>query len=284
MATSGHRIEAVSGLMTEAGAIYGAGFASVYSTSRYTTFSAKLAEVALSLLERHGAPGRNLLDLACGVGAGSTVFAEAGFEVIGVDGSEEMIRRAAQYARTHGVSVGFECQDMRKFRLARPVDAVCCMFDALNYLLSEDELARTFACVARALRPGGLFVFDMNTPHGLATRWGTRDILSTSRPDVVEINQHRYNPDNKTNSTITTIFVRAVEAAGIGSPDLFRRYVEVHRERGYLTEELVNLMLQAGLTPLSIEGVADMTRGIKSGLEPVADDTGRLMVAARRAG
>ena len=278
MTTSELGVGAAVGFMTDSGAIYGPGFGSVYSTSRYTAFSEKLARLAVSLIERHGAPGRRLLDLACGVGAGTRTFAISGFDVSGVDASEEMVRRAGEQAVASGSSVRFECQDMRCLRLREPLDVVTCMFDALNYLIEEEDLARTFRAIASHLRPGGLFVFDMNTPHGLATRWGTRDVLSTSRPDIVEINQHRYDAATRTNSTITTIFLRACD----GSTDLYRRYVEVHRERGYDVEFLVELLRAAGMTTLSIDGVADMTHGLRSGLVPVADDAGRVIIAARR--
>lgn len=260
--------------------IYGEGFAAVYTTSRYTSFSRRLAKLALACIERHGAPGRALLDLACGAGVGSALLAEAGYDVTGVDASEVMLGAAAGLARDRGLTLRLHRQDLRAFALPGAVDVVTCLFDALNYLLSEDELAECFAAVARALCAGGLFVFDMNTPHGLATRWGTKDAVSTARADLFEVNQNRYDADTHINTTTTTVFVHDSKA-GDGEAR-FRRYTEVHRERGYTLETVLALLARAGLAPLSVEQLADGFQGLTQGLSPVTDEAGRVVICARR--
>lgn len=257
--------------------LYGEGFAAVYTTSRYAVFSQRLAKLALALLKEHGASGQELLDLACGAGAGTVLFAKAGYHVSAIDGSAVMIRYAKERAQAQGITLALcEQQDMRTFRLPHQVDVTTCLFDALNYLLEDDELAQVFASVARVLRPGGLFIFDMNTPHGLATRWGTKDVVATARPTVFEVNQNRYDADSRINTTTTTVFVRE------DSGNLFRRYVEVHRERGYPTHRIVELLAQAGLEVASLHALADMYQGLAGGLGPLTDDAGRVVVAARR--
>src|SRR5579859_7641181 len=256
--------------------VYGEGFAAVYSSDRYALFSQRLAKLALSLIGRHGAPGRELLDLACGAGAGTVVFAKAGYAVTGIDRSTTMIDRSEQRARAAGLEVRLSEQDMQSFFLAYQVDVVTCLFDALNYLLQEEELARVFARVAAVVRPGGLFVFDMNTLHGLATRWGTRDLVSTARPDLVEVNQYRFHEESGMNTVTTTIFVRQAEN------DLFRRYTEVHRERGYPSEKIAALLQQAGLDIVSLHGLNDKFQGLIGGLRPLDDQAGRMIIVARR--
>ncbi len=256
--------------------IYGEGFAAVYTTSRYAVFSQRMARLALSLIAEHGAPGKDLLDLACGAGGGTVLFAKAGYAVSGIDGSAVMIRCAEEKARAQGTALRLTQQDMRAFTLPYQVDVVTCLFDALNYLLQADELVQVFAGVARVLRPGGLFVFDMNTPHGLSTRWGTKDVVSTARADLFEVNQNRYDAATCINTTTTTVFVRADGA------DLFRRYVEVHRERGYPVEMLIELLRQTGLEMVALHGLSDASQGMIGALTAWAEDAGRVVIAARR--
>jgi SAM-dependent methyltransferase len=256
--------------------VYGEGFSAVYTTSRYTLFSQRLAKLALAVIRELGAPGNRLLDLACGAGAGSVVLAEAGFEVMGVDRSSVMLRYAEDLAQARGISLELHYGDMRSFSVDQQVDIVTCLFDALNYLLSEDDLAESFRRVAAALRPGGLFVFDMNTIHGLTTRWGTKDVVSTSRPSLFEVNQNRFDPETNVNTTTTTVFVRAENS------DLFHRYTEVHRERGYAPSVVLELLERAGLTCVSVRGLADMYSGLTGGLEDLTETSGRMVIAARK--
>lgn len=263
---------------TDGAELYGEGFAAVYASNRYALFSQRLAKLALALVDQHGAPGNELLDLACGPGAGSLVFVKAGYKVSGIDRSATMIDRAEQRAQDAGLELRLYRQEMQAFRLPSQVDVVTCLFDALNYATEEDELAAVFAGVAAALRPGGLFVFDMNTVHGLATRWGTRDLVSTARPDLVEVNQYRFRPDRGTNTVTTTIFVLQ------GGEGLFRRYTEVHRERGYPVQTVVDLITRAGLNVVSLQGLSDQSHGLAGRLQPLSDDAGRMVMVARRVG
>lgn len=257
--------------------IYGEGFAAVYATSRYAVFSQRLAKLALSLIQQHGGPGRTLLDLACGAGAGTIVFAKAGFAVSAVDGSAVMVRCAQERTQAQGVDLRLcEQQDMRAFAVPYQVDVVTCLFDALNYLLEEDELEQVFGGVARTLQAGGLFVFDMNTEHGLATRWGTKDVVSTARADIFEVNQNRYDANTRTNTTTTTIFVRTEDK------DLFQRFVEVHRERAYPVSTMVERLKRAGLEVVAIHALGDLYQGLERGLTALTDDAGRVVIVARR--
>lgn len=261
---------------TSSGEIYGEGFSAVYNSDRYALFSQRLAKLALSLLEQQGCPGRELLDLACGAGAGTVLLAKAGFVVVGIDGSQTMLRCTTQRAEAAGIDIRLFRQDMRTLELSQQFDVVTCLFDALNYLLREDELAKLFVRIAALLRPQGLFVFDLNTLHGLATRWGTRDHVFTARPDLFEANQYRFQEETGINTVTTTLFVRQ------GTGDLFQRFTEVHRERGYPPETISGLLTAAGLDVISIQGLSDRFQGLSGGLQPLTEDAGRMMVLARR--
>lgn len=112
-------------------------------------------------------PVRSVLDLACGTGTIACLLAERGYEVIATDGSEEMLTQAAAKAAGLEAPPLFLHQAMPRLRLLQPVDAVVSTLDSLNYLTRERDLRETFCRVRRWLKPGGLFLFDVNTPYKL---------------------------------------------------------------------------------------------------------------------
>ena len=110
-----------------------------------------------------------VLDLACGTGRMTRELAGRGYDMIGVDGSAEMLSEACQKERG---GILYLLQDMRSFELYGTVGAVTCCLDSVNYLLTEKDLQTCFALVHNYLDPGGLFLFDVNTPYKFAHIYG----------------------------------------------------------------------------------------------------------------
>ena len=104
-----------------------------------------------------------VLDLACGTGRMTRELAARGYDMIGVDGSEDMLSEAMYSYDREGIL--YLLQDMREFELYGTVGAVVCCLDSINYLLEETDVAKTFATVHNYLDPDGLFIFDVNSPH-----------------------------------------------------------------------------------------------------------------------
>ncbi|UQT48154.1 class I SAM-dependent methyltransferase [Flavonifractor plautii] len=123
-------------------------------------------------LEKHFArsklPIRTVLDLACGTGSLTRVLAERGYEMIGADLSQEMLAQAAEKCRGAGpIEPIFLHQAMEELDLYGTIDACVCCLDSINYVTSPKKLARAFRRVHTFLMPGGLFLFDINTPQKL---------------------------------------------------------------------------------------------------------------------
>lgn len=114
---------------------------------------------------------RSACDLACGSGEGALDLARAGIEVHAVDLAPTFCRVVRRKARAAGLPIEVHCADMRDFSLRRPVDLVVAEFAALNNLAERRDLLPTLVSVARALRPGGNFLFDVNTPLSLRTQY-----------------------------------------------------------------------------------------------------------------
>ena len=104
-----------------------------------------------------------MLDLACGTGRMTRELAARGYDMIGVDGSGEMLSEAMYSYDSDGIL--YLLQDMREFELYGTVGAVVCCLDSINYLLDITDVEKTFSLVHNYLDPDGLFIFDVNSPH-----------------------------------------------------------------------------------------------------------------------
>ena len=155
-------------------------FASVYDMLSADEHSLKMVPYTQRLFRRFRFSGTIGLDLCCGTGSATIALSESGYRMTGVDGSKVMLKYARAKAKRerdsttflHGVLPGLA----ESPRLNKPeqFDFVVSYYDSLNYLLTEGDLEKAFAAVAKLLRPDGLFVFDMNTDEALKTIWGSQ--------------------------------------------------------------------------------------------------------------
>lgn len=109
--------------------------------------------------------GHKILDLACGTGELSVLLAKNGYDVTGVDLSEDMLTVAQNKAEKNGCHVHFFQQDMSRLELIDEYDIIGIFCDSLNYLSTEDEIKATFSRVYRYLKKGGLFLFDVHSVY-----------------------------------------------------------------------------------------------------------------------
>lgn len=182
---------------------------------------------------------KTILDLACGTGIPTLMLARRGYRVTGVDRSPEML--AVLESKRGNLSVKTIHADIRDFSVPEPLEAAICLYDSMNYLLTEGDLVRCFRCARAAVMAGGPLVFDMNTVYGLAEHWGTR---STTREvgDTHSIWQHDWDQETRV-STLTLTFWEKPEAGKVGE-----RFVEIHQERGYFPEEIERCLKAVGFT------------------------------------
>lgn len=215
-------------------------FADIYQRGPYVRFSQRIAESVLpeylDLIDFHPV---DLLDIACGEGSFAVVMAGHGYQVTGVDQSEEMIALARERARVAGLMVRFEVEDMRDLRFTGEFDLVTCFFDSMNYLLTVKDLQDAIRCAFEALRPGGYYIFDMNTIYGLAVDWmRERTYVQNAADDFIEYHQHEFDYENLVASLEITIFKQRGE--------LWERITETHRERGYPVADVHFLLTHTG--------------------------------------
>ncbi len=138
-------------------------FAYVYDILMENVPYDKWIELFLAKMEQFDIEGRKVLDVGCGTGEFSIRLAEKGYDVTGVDLSEEMLLIAAEKAAEKQVAIPLFHQNMAELDLAAEYDAVVIFCDSLNYLETEEEVEETFRSVYKHLKSGGLFMFDVHS-------------------------------------------------------------------------------------------------------------------------
>lgn len=117
------------------------------------------------LIKKHGGKKDLLLDLACGTGSLSEEMCRLGYDVIAVDGSEEMLNEALDKKFDSGLNIQYLCQDMTKLDMFGTIDVTICALDSLNHLPDLDAIKQTINRVSLFCEPDGLFIFDVNMPY-----------------------------------------------------------------------------------------------------------------------
>ncbi|MBM3189184.1 MAG: class I SAM-dependent methyltransferase [Chloroflexi bacterium] len=240
-------------------------YAAVYDRSGQLAFSLRMIPYLQSLLSRHAVGGKTLLELACGTGTVAIAFAAEGWRVYAVDGSAQMLAQARAKAERDDLALFWSQQDMRRFVLPERVYVATCLYDSLNYMLTDTDLRAVFRAVFRALQPGGLFLFDMNTACAFERVWNDQ-IYFTDSDDLSVILQCRYDARQQRTSVTVTCFERQGE--------LYRKLVETHTEQAYPDEQIATLLTDVGFQVQA--RYACFTQ-----VEPTADAM-RIMWVARR--
>ena len=195
-----------------------------------------------------------VLDLACGTGSMTLALARRGYDMIGIDGSAEMLSEAFSRSIDHG-GILYLQQDMREFELYGTVGAATCCLDSLNYLLGDGELKTCFSLVHNYLDPNGLFLFDMNTPYKFREVYGNNDyILETELPPYEEGEkpiavfcgwQNHFDPE----TGICDFDLSLFEEDENGS---YYRSNEHQQERCYSMEEIRSALKESGMELLGV--------------------------------
>ena len=194
------------------------------------------------LIRKNGVPDNTLLDAACGTGSLSVLLSKGGFSVTGADASPAMLGRAAEKARMHGQTIGFICQDLRALALHKQVSVVNCSLDGVNYLASVQDVAQFFGCAHCALKPGGILLFDVSTPHKFESIIGD-GTFADEADEAAYIWFNEYDRDSGICSMQLTLFIRESDAC-------YRRFEEEHMQRAHTLGELEQALTKAGLTLL----------------------------------
>ncbi len=189
-------------------------------------------------------PVRTVLDLACGTGSLTKELALRGYEVVGVDLSSEMLALAEEKCRDLDPRPRFFCQGMENLRLPERVDACVCCLDSVNYVLKPEKLQKAFRRVFDTLEPGGLFLFDADTPEKLESMDG--QVFLDETEDVFCVWRGEYSGKRR----ICSFWMDIFERNGAN----WLRGGELHREYAYTMDELADYLQAAGFADIKQYG------------------------------
>ena len=218
-------------------------FASVYDEFMDETPYEQWCENVLHVLKEFFIEDGLILELGCGTGSMTELLAAKGYDMIGVDYSEDMLNIAQNKKIASGHDILYLNQDMREFELYGTVRAVISICDSVNYLLEDEDLITCFKLVNNYLDPKGIFFFDFNTDYKYETVIGD-SVIAENREDCSFIWENFYDVEEKINEYDLTIFVK--EETGNGE-DMFRRFQETHLQRGYTLAEMKRFLESAGM-------------------------------------
>lgn len=185
-----------------------------------------------------------VLDLACGTGNLTLELSKRGYNMTGIDNSPDMLSCAVEKSARHGVSPLWVCQDMRSFELYGTMDAILCTMDGLNYITNIPDLEKVFRLVNNYLNPGGLFIFDMNTPYKLEKILGNNS-FHVIRDDIAYLWINEYNPEKKLCTLDLTFFVHE-------SGDLYRRLDERQEQKAWEIDDVTYALKKANLKLINV--------------------------------
>lgn len=193
------------------------------------------------LIDQHKPNPKLVLDLACGTATLTTLLP---YEMIAIDHSVEMLLEAKQKAAEAGKDILFLHQDMLDFELYGTVDVIICTCDGLNYLTEDGELLQVFKLVNNYLDPGGIFIFDLNSPYKYEHLLGNQRFSQVEETTAM-IWENTYDPDTHINEYDVNLFTE--------NPDgTYTRSEETHYQRAYDLKTVKTLLTEAGLAFVAV--------------------------------
>lgn len=253
-------------------------FAAVYDTFMDNVPYEEWGEYIHGMLCKYGVEDGIVLDLGCGTGTMTEILAEYGYDMIGVDNSEDMLELAMEKRIESGHDILYLLQDMREFELYGTVRAVVSVCDSVNYVTEPGELEEVFRLVNNYLDPRGVFLFDFNTDYKYREIMGDCTIAE-DRGECSFIWDNYYYENEQINEYDLTLFIQEKKPDETQSdqiPQLYRKYKETHYQRGYTLKEIQVLLEKAGL-------VFEAAYDVDSKEEP-SDTSERICVIARESG
>lgn len=209
---------------------------------------------------------KTVLDCACGTGAMAIALHKLGYRVIGNDVSPEMLMQARNNAfMARAKEIIFICEDMRKLRIHKPVDALVCVCDGVNYLTADEDVDAFFSHAATALNPGGVLLFDVSSPYKFDRILGG-NTFTEETDDYAYIWKNNYDPKSQLCEMTLTGFVK--------NGAQYDRFTETHLQRAHTVEALTEALKNAGFTDVAVYDA--FTRN------PVRPDSERLQFVAKK--
>ncbi len=213
-------------------------FAEVYDLFMDNVDYRKWGSYLIQLLKKYGVEDGLVLELGCGTGSITEYLARAGYDMIALDSSYEMLEAAMEKREKSGLDILYLNQDAREFELYGTVAAIVTGCDCMNYITEKEELLEVFRLANNYLDPGGIFLFDINT--AAKYRAIGEQTIAENRERGSFIWENYFDEEEQLNEYALTLFLP--EENG-----LYRKEEEFHYQRAYDLETVKELLEEAGM-------------------------------------
>ncbi len=198
----------------------------------------------IHLMSKYSLTSGELVELGCGTATLSLLMEQNGFNITGIDNSSNMLSIASDKL-PYNSNITLLLQDMCDITLEKLYDGFYCICDGLNYLLSREEILYTFQGVKHHLKTNGLFIFDLKTLYFYQNILGDQTFCD-HQEDCSYTWENNFFEDDNINQYNLTIFVKE------NNSELYTKYNEIHHQRAYILEEIIDLLTLAGLEYVTV--------------------------------
>lgn len=216
------------------------GFAGVYDHMMDNIPYDEWFQKLKAYLAGHGITEGTICELGCGTGMMTERFANDGFQMIGIDQSEDMLAIAMEKKMESGSDILYLQQDMESFELAEPVDVILSVCDSMNYLVQDSDMSAAFGRIHTFLKPEGLLIFDLKTAYCYRDIMGNQTWVEQD-DEVSYIWENYFYEESSINEYTLTIFRRRPDS------ELFEKIEEAHYQRAYDLKQITEMMQKNGL-------------------------------------
>lgn len=208
------------------------------------------------IIKSENAKVQNILELACGTGNMTIPLTKKNYDIAAIDISEEMLSVAREKAEKEGVELVLLQQDLAELDFDIPnLDCILCACDGFNYITYDDDLEHVFKKSYELLKKDGLFIFDISSFYKLSTILGN-NMYGENREDIAYMWQNYFDDEENLVEMELAFFIKDEDGK-------FERFEEVHQQRAYTEEEIIELLKVAGFE--HIKTYADFTFESPSG-------------------
>lgn len=212
------------------------GFAQVYDIFMDNIDYDSWCSYLISLLREYGIDDGIVLDLGCGTGNITQKLSCAGYDMIGIDNSEDMLNIALD--KKGDEDILYLCQDMREFELYGTTAAIVSICDSINYITEYEELVQVFRLVNNYLDRKGFFIFDLKMKKNFTSIGDS--VIAEDREDCSFIWENYFYEEENINEYELSLFIK-------GEDGRYDKFSENHYQRAYSLDEIKKALKKSGL-------------------------------------
>lgn len=219
------------------------------------------------IIKKENCKVKNILELACGTGNMTIPLTKKGYDIAGIDISDQMLSVARENAEKQGVELVLLQQDIRELDFEiTDLDCVLCACDGFNYITYDDDLESVFAKTHELLKEDGIFIFDISSFYKLANILGN-NMYGENREDIAYMWQNYFDDEENLVEMELAFFIKDEDGK-------FERFEEIHQQRAYTEEEIIEMLQEVGFSSIKVFG--DFT------FERPTDETQRIFFVCRK--